>query len=78
MPTSTGSLHELVEPLGRLCRFEIERVPFPADRKLIDVGDYYGDHSRLREAKSWRPQVRLEDALARTVELYCRHADVYL
>ena len=72
------SLNEFVACLERLCRFEVERVPFPADRKLIDIGDYYGDWSRFRAATGWRPRVGLEEGLARTVAFYRAHADIYL
>jgi UDP-glucose 4-epimerase len=42
-------------------------VPFPADRKAIDIGDYAGDYRALRSAIVWRPKVALEDGLARTL-----------
>lgn len=43
---------------------------FPADRKRIDIGDYYADDGRIRQAFGWRPRVPLVDGLARTLAFY--------
>jgi nucleoside-diphosphate-sugar epimerase len=72
------SLNDFVAALRGHCRFEIEHVPFPVDRKLIDIGDYYGDWSRLREATGWRPRLSLEAGMQHTVDFFRAHADVYL
>jgi nucleoside-diphosphate-sugar epimerase len=72
------SLNEFVAMLGRFNSFEIEHVPFPSDRRLIDIGDYYGDWSRFAAATGWRPQIGLQEGLAGTIEFFRRHADVYL
>jgi nucleoside-diphosphate-sugar epimerase len=53
-------------------------VPFPSDRRLIDIGDYYGDWSRFHAATGWRPQIGLQQGLASTIEFFRNHADVYL
>jgi UDP-glucose 4-epimerase len=72
------SLLELVEVLRSLKPFEVEQVPFPSDRKLIDIGDYYGDWSRFAAASGWSPRVELRQGLATTFEFFERHAEVYL
>ena len=64
------SLLEFVEILGGLSDFEVELVPFPAERAAIDIGDYYGDFSKFREATGWEPQVGLEEGLAQTMAWY--------
>lgn len=43
---------------------------FPADRKLIDIGDYYTNDDALRRLTGWKPKVCLEDGLLRTVQFY--------
>jgi UDP-glucose 4-epimerase len=50
---------------------------YPADRKRIDIGDYYADFSRIRSALGWEPRVRLAEGLARTLEYYRCHHDKY-
>ena len=51
---------------------------FPADRKRIDIGDYYCDDSRIRAALGWAPDVPLREGLARTVAFYREHLDRYV
>jgi len=52
-------------------------VPFPPDRKPIDIGDYYADYRRIRGKLGWIPQVNLRDGLARTLDYYRQHHDHY-
>ena len=57
---------------------ELKVTPFPADRKKIDIGDFYADVGRIREALGWEPRVKLRDGLTRTVEYYQQHKEHYL
>jgi UDP-glucose 4-epimerase len=52
-------------------------VPFPDDRKVIDIGDYYGDFRRIRDELGWEPMVRLAEGLARTLAFYREHGRRY-
>ena len=47
-----------------------ELVPFPPDRKAIDIGDYYGDFSLIRSELGWEPKVDLLEGLQRTLAYY--------
>jgi UDP-glucose 4-epimerase len=47
-----------------------ERVPFPPERKVIDIGDYYSDFSLFRREAGWAPTVGLAKGLERTVHYY--------
>jgi UDP-glucose 4-epimerase len=55
--------------------FEI--VPFPPERKAIDIGDYYSDFSLIRDELGWQPRVGLSEGLRRTVDYYKAHARHY-
>lgn len=55
-----------------------ELVPFPPERKRIDIGDYYSDHTLAYKLLGWKPQVGLESGLARTVDYYRNHLMSYL
>jgi UDP-glucose 4-epimerase len=50
---------------------------YPADRKRIDIGDYYADFSRIRAALGWEPKVPLREGLARTIAYYQQYHDKY-
>jgi UDP-glucose 4-epimerase len=51
---------------------------FPADRKRIDIGDYYADDQGIRQALGWEPKVAEREGLARTLAFYRAHLDAYL
>jgi UDP-glucose 4-epimerase len=52
-------------------------VPFPEDRRQIDIGSYYSDYSKIKLALDWQPRVPLAEGLRRTVEYYQRHKKDY-
>jgi UDP-glucose 4-epimerase len=52
-------------------------VPFPDDRKAIDIGDYQGDYAAIRELLGWRPTVSLEEGLARSLAFFQEHGEQY-
>jgi UDP-glucose 4-epimerase len=52
-------------------------VPFPPEKKAIDVGSVYSDDSRLRRVLGWGPRVDLAEGLARTLEFYRVHRAMY-
>lgn len=54
--------------LGHGGAFEL--VPFPAERKAIDIGDYYSDFSLIKNDLGWEPKIGLEDGLQRTLSFY--------
>lgn len=51
---------------------------FPAERKKIDIGDYYSDDRRIRAELGWEPRVPLEEGFARTLAYYRHHLPSYL
>lgn len=65
-----ASLLRFVEILRQFLDFETEIVPFPTEAKAIDIGDYYGDYSKYREATGWDPQIDLDEGLERAVRWY--------
>jgi nucleoside-diphosphate-sugar epimerase len=71
------SLLEFVAELHAACPLRHQLVPFPDDRKIIDIGDYYGDYSAFAEATGWQPAIALAEGLASTLAHYREHAEVY-
>lgn len=72
----------LADLAARLVSFEPggrwELVPFPEERKRIDIGDYYSDHALAYRLLAWTPQVGLDAGLDRTVAYYRHHLPLYL
>ncbi|MBV9596337.1 MAG: NAD-dependent epimerase/dehydratase family protein [Chloroflexi bacterium] len=72
------SLRELAELLIEVCgsgRFEL--IPFPPERKAIDIGSIYVDDRKLRRVLKWRPRVDMREGLSRTIDFYRAHRDEY-
>ncbi|HKG23043.1 MAG TPA: NAD-dependent epimerase/dehydratase family protein [Blastocatellia bacterium] len=53
-------------------------VPFPAEKRAIDIGDFYGDYSRIKGDLGWSPRVPLRDGLRQTFEFYRENIERYL
>ncbi len=53
-------------------------VAFPSEQKAIDIGDYYGNYTKLEKALGWQPRVSLRDGLARSLAFYREHLPRYL
>ena len=73
------SLKELAEKLTRLspdASWGI--VPFPEERKKIDIGDYYSDFSLATDLLGWRPQVKLDEGLLKTIQYYRQYLSHYI
>ncbi|RJO59852.1 NAD-dependent epimerase/dehydratase family protein [candidate division WS5 bacterium] len=52
-------------------------VPFPPDRKQIDIGDYYADFTKIKTALGWEPKTSLEDGIALTIDYYRKYGEHY-
>jgi UDP-glucose 4-epimerase len=65
------ALAEMMVGLGHEGHFEL--VPFPSERKAIDIGDYYSDFSLITKELGWQPKVGLREGLQRTVAYYQAH-----
>ena len=72
---SLGELAELLIDVAGQGSFDL--VPFPPDRKQIDIGDYYGSSDLIAADLGWEPSVGLREGLTRTLEYYRAHADKY-
>ena len=53
-------------------------VPFPPDRKAIDIGDYYSDFTKLEGLLGWSPQTSLKTGLERSIQYYKQHYVHYI
>jgi nucleoside-diphosphate-sugar epimerase len=73
------TLVELAELLHQVAGGGSHRlVPFPPERKRIDIGDFYADAAKIKRALGWTPRVGLREGLTRTLAFYREHKDRYL
>lgn len=71
------TLLDFVELLVEICGARYELVPFPEDRLIVDIGDYYGEYSAFRSATGWDAEVDLREGLERTLASYREHSEIY-
>ena len=57
-------------------RYEV--CPFPAERKHIDIGDFFIDDRRFRAMASWRPRITLAEGLERSLAYFRSNLAGYL
>lgn len=53
-------------------------VPFPPEKKKIDIGDYYGDGSKISSAIGWKPKTDLRSGMAKTIQFYVTNLKEYI
>ena len=53
-------------------------VPWPPERKSIEVGDIALDSNKIQKLLKWKPRVNIEEGLKRTVEYYRERIREYL
>lgn len=73
------SLETLAETLIAINKHgSYELRSFPAERKRIDIGDYFADYSHMKATLGWMPRVGLEEGLERTLSYYRNELQQYL
>jgi UDP-glucose 4-epimerase len=48
----------------------VDRRPFPAEARAIDIGDSHCDPARFHDATGWSPRISLEEGLRRTIDWF--------
>lgn len=57
---------------------EFQVREFPAERKKIDIGDYYSDFTSIHRELGWEPRIDLREGLRRTLDYFRTHGGHYL
>jgi len=56
----------------------VRHVPWPEEKKAIDIGSFYADSSRFRNAVGWEPRVPLRTGFTQTLDYYRAYVAEYL
>jgi UDP-glucose 4-epimerase len=75
-PTSHKDLVALLLDVAGSGR--VSYVPWPADKKQIDIGSFYSDSSKFKRITGWQPAVPLAEGFRRTLEFYRANLPHYL
>ena len=54
-----------------------ELIPFPAERKAIDIGDYYSDYTLISKELGFEPKINLKVGLTRSLLYYQKNHQHY-
>ena len=68
-------LAELIISINRKGTYRV--VPFPPERKVIDIGDYYSDYKKIRNMLGWEPETNMQDGLRSTLDYFNKHLKHY-
>ena len=74
-PINLEDTAKLIMGISHNANYEL--VPFPADRKAIDIGDYYADYKKIKSKLGWQPKVKLKDGLKITINFYKKFQNNY-
>ena len=74
-PINLLNLAKLMIEVNGSGKYEI--VPFPENRKRIDIGDYHGDYSLINADVGWQPQIPLRDGISKLLEFYRENKQHY-
>jgi UDP-glucose 4-epimerase len=55
----------------------VRLIPFPEDRKSIDIGDFYADYSAIERDVGWRPTIDVREGVRRTLDFYRENGEHY-
>jgi len=72
---SLGDLARMLVDIHGASSFEI--VPFPPERKAIDIGDYYSDYSKIKTELGWEPKIALAEGLRKSLDYYQKYYSHY-
>lgn len=65
--TLTATAETMVKLAGE---GSFQYIPFPENRKVIDIGDYCGTYQKINRHLGWSPKVSLEQGLRATIAYY--------
>ena len=57
---------------------DYQMIPFPEDRKAIDVGDFICDYKAFQSTFDWNPKVNFQEGISKSIDYYRKNLDYYI
>jgi len=74
-PISLRAICELLVEIAGRGSYRL--VPFPDEKKAIDIGSFYADYTKINRALGWKPVTELREGLEQSIRFYLEHRDAY-
>ncbi len=74
-PISLRNLVEMMIDVAGQGSYKL--IPWPADKKKIDIGDYYGSSAKIERELGWVPTVSIREGLTKSIAFYTKHGKEY-
>jgi UDP-glucose 4-epimerase len=74
-PISLRALCELLIDVAGRGSYRL--VPFPEEKRAIDIGSFYADYNKINRALGWQPATELREGLEKTIRFYLEHRGAY-
>ena len=72
----------LVDTARLMCKLRegasYEKIPFPEERKAIDVGDFVCDYKAFQSTFDWDPKVNFQEGISKSIDYYRKNLDYYI
>lgn len=76
-----GTPVSLIDFVGKVIQIngkgKIVIKPMPSDRKIIEIGDYKADWSKINKTYGWKPGVSLDEGIKSTIDYYRKYKKYY-
>lgn len=74
-PTSLKTLVEMLIDINGGGSYQL--IPFPPEKKSIDIGDYYGNYTKIKSVLGWQPKTGLREGLEKSLNYYRENLEWY-
>lgn len=74
-PVSVADIARMI--IKELGQGRVKFVPFPDDKKRIEIWDYYSDYGKIKDELGWKPSTPLAQGLKDTIRFYKNNKEHY-
>lgn len=75
-PMSLKNTAKLMCELSEGATFE--NIPFPKEREIIDVGDFVCAYEAFQSSFNWKPKVKFQQGMSKSIEYFRENLDYYI